>query len=213
MRSVEKTGRTIEEAVESALAELGVRREDAIVEVLEEPSRGFLGILGGKDARVKVSAKKEKTELAREFLAGLLERMGTEASTEVLTRGDTVTLNIVGKDMGLIIGRRGETLRSVELLTNIASGKGAGRIRRVFVDASGYRRRRERDLEETARSVARRVERTGRKVLMDPMDARDRRIVHVTLQRVPGIQTRSEGEEPYRRVAVSLKESPGDKSR
>lgn len=211
MRVLEKTGRTVEQAVEDALNELGVSREEATVEVLEEPTRGFLGLLGNKDARVRVTVKPQKVDLAREFLTELLDRMGLETSMEVLTRGETVTLNVVGKEMGLLIGRRGETLKSVELLTNIASGKGAGKIRRVFVDASGYRRRRESRLEDSARNAARKAERTGRKVLMDPMDARDRRIVHVTLQKMPGIETWSEGEEPFRRVAVSPK-GQGDRS-
>lgn len=206
MKSVEKSGRTVEEAIEAALLELEAGREDVAVEVLSEPSRGFLGILGGKDARVRVTLKRDRGELAKEFVAGLLTRMGLEVAIEVRPRGDVLSLDIVGNDMGLLIGRRGETLRALEFLTNLASGAGGGEIRRVLVDVSGYRKRRERELEEMARMIARRVHRTGRSATTQTLDARDRRIIHVTLQDDPYVETHSEGEEPFRRVVVSLRQ-------
>lgn len=206
MKSVEKTGRTVDEAIQGALAELGVSMEDCTVEVLAEPSRGFLGILGSKDARVKVTAKESRLDLARDFVAGLLERMGMEAAIEIRPRGDNLNLDIVGKDMGLLIGRRGDTLRALEFLTNVASQRGGGGVSRIVVDVSGYRKRRERDLEEMARMLARRVVRTGESVATDPMDARDRRIIHLALQEDSAVVTHSEGEEPFRRVVISMKE-------
>jgi len=206
VRSVEKTGRTVEEAAESALQELGLTRDDVTIEVLLEPSRGFLGILGGKDAKVRVTAKRDRAEMAKEFVSGLLERMGLEVAIEVRPRGDVLSLDIVGDDMGLLIGRHGETLRALEFLTNLASGKGGGEVRRVLVDVSGYRKRRERELEEMARMLARRVERSGQSAATQPMDARDRRVIHVALQGDPAVTTHSEGEEPFRRVVISLKD-------
>jgi spoIIIJ-associated protein len=209
VKSVEKTGRTVDEAVLSAIAELGVPRSDCRVEVLEEPSRGFLGLLGNKDARVRVTAKESRVELAKAFVAGVLERMNTEAAIEVRPRGETLNLDIVGRDMGLLIGRRGETLRALEFLTNLASSKGGGEVLRVVVDIAGYRKRRERELEEMARSLARRAIRMGANVTTEPLDARDRRIIHLALQDSAEVTTQSEGEEPFRRVVISLRDHPG----
>ncbi len=202
MRSVEKSGRTIDDAVEAALSELGAQRDKVDIEVLSEPSRGFLGI-GSKDAKVRVTLRRDKADLAKEFVAGLLTRMGLEVAVEVRPRGDVLCLDIVGNDMGLLIGRHGETLRALEFLTNLASGPGGGEIRRILVDVSGYRKRRERELEEMARMTARRVLRTGQSVTTQALDARDRRVIHVALQDDPDVQTHSEGEEPFRRVVVS----------
>jgi spoIIIJ-associated protein len=203
VKSVIKTGRTVDEAVASALSELGVSGDQAEVEVLAEPSRGFLGLLGGKDAEVKVTIKADKLQLARDFVSGVLSRMGMEASLEVLKRDESVTFNIVGENLGILIGRRGDTLKAFEFLTNVASGKGSGEFGRVFVDAAGYRQRRERELADMALSVAKRVERLGSRVAMEPMDARDRRVVHVALQGRGTVETYSEGEEPFRRVIVA----------
>jgi len=209
VRSVEKTGRTVEEAIDAALLELGAKMEDVTVEVLSEPSRGFLGILGGKEARVRVTRKRDRGEMAKEFVAGLLSRMGLEVAIEVRPRGDVLCLDIVGNDMGLLIGRHGDTLRALEFLTNLASGSGGGEIKRILVDVSGYRKRRERELEEMARMMARRVVRTGKSVASQALDARDRRVIHLALQDDPDVVTHSEGEEPFRRVVVSLKEKGG----
>ncbi len=203
MKSVIKTGRTVDEALASALSELGASVDQVEVEVLAEPSRGFLGLLGGKDAEVKVTVKRDKVQLAREFVSGVLDRMGMETSLEVLRRDENVTLNIVGQDLGILIGRRGETLKALEFLTNVASGKGSGTVGRVFVDAAGYRQRRERELADMALSVAKRVERLGSRVAMEPMDARDRRVIHVALQGRDTVETYSEGEEPFRRVIIA----------
>lgn len=206
MRSIEKSGRTVEEAIEAALSELGVGRDAVDIEVLLEPSRGFLGILGGKDAKVKVTPRRDRGDMAKEFVAGLLSRMGLEVAIEVRPRGDVLSLDIVGNDMGLLIGRHGETLRALEFLTNLASGAGGGEVKRILVDVSGYRKRRERELEEMAKMTARRVQRTGQAVTTQAMDARDRRVVHVALQDDPFVETHSEGEEPFRRVVVALRQ-------
>lgn len=205
MRSVEKTGRTVEEATNAALAELGLSKEDVVVEILEEPSRGFLGILGGKGAKVRLTVKRDRADLAKEFVSGLLERMGLEVAIEVRPRGDVLSLDVVGNDLGILIGRHGETLRALEFLTNLACSRGGGAVKRVVLDVSGYRKRRERELEEVARSLAKRVQRTGKSVTTQPLDARDRRVIHLALQNDPLVTTHSEGEEPYRRVVVSLK--------
>ena len=213
MRSIERTGRTIEEAVESALSDLGISEKEADIEILDEPTKGFLGIIGGRDARVRVTRKQDKVELACEFIENLLVYMGIEGEIEVSEDGDARVVEISGDDLGLLIGRHGETLRSLEFLTNVVSAKGAGDVRRILVDANGYRKRRERDLEDMAKNAARKVERTGRSTALRPMDARDRRIIHMTLQRNARVVTQSQGDEPFRRVVISPRGGTNQASR
>ena len=213
MTTIETTGRTVEEALENALRELGVSQHDVIVEVIEEPSRGFLGIIGGRDARIRVTLKKTKAEIAYEFLTGLLQRMNIRGVVHTRAQGDTHLLIVDGEDLGILIGRHGQTLKHLEFLTNIVSSKGVGNISRIFVDVAGYRKRKEKMLEELARSAARKVERTGRSTTLRPMDARDRRIIHLTLQKNGKVTTHSEGDEPFRRVVISPRKSAGAGSR
>ncbi|HAF66219.1 MAG: RNA-binding cell elongation regulator Jag/EloR [Bacillota bacterium] len=213
MTTIETTGRTVEEALENALRELGVSQHDVIVEVIEEPSRGFLGIIGGRDARIRVTLKKTKAEIAYEFLTGLLQRMNIRGVVHTRAQGDTHLLTVDGEDLGILIGRHGQTLKHLEFLTNIVSSKGVGNISRIFVDVAGYRKRKEKMLEDLARSAARKVERTGRSTTLRPMDARDRRIIHLTLQKNGKVTTHSEGDEPFRRVVISPRKSAGAGSR
>ncbi|HPZ85867.1 MAG TPA: RNA-binding cell elongation regulator Jag/EloR [Bacillota bacterium] len=213
MTTIETTGRTVEEALENALRELGVSQHDVIVEVIEEPSRGFLGIIGGRDARIRVTLKKTKAEIAYEFLTGLLQRMNIRGVVHTRAQGDTHLLIVDGEDLGILIGRHGQTLKHLEFLTNIVSSKGVGNISRIFVDVAGYRKRKEKMLEDLARSAARKVERTGRSTTLRPMDARDRRIIHLTLQKNGKVTTHSEGDEPFRRVVISPRKSAGAGSR
>lgn len=213
MTTIETTGRTVEEALENALRELGVSQHDVIVEVIEEPSRGFLGIIGGRDARIRVTLKKTKAEIAYEFLTGLLQRMNIRGVVHTRAQGDTHLLVVDGEDLGILIGRHGQTLKHLEFLTNIVSSKGVGNISRIFVDVAGYRKRKEKMLEDLARSAARKVERTGRSTTLRPMDARDRRIIHLTLQKNGKVTTHSEGDEPFRRVVISPRKSAGAGSR
>lgn len=184
-----------------------------IVEVIEEPSRGFLGIIGSKDARIRVTLKKDKAELAYEFLTGLLHRMDLHGVVESRGQGDTRLLTVDGEDLGVLIGRHGQTLKHLEFLTNVVSSRGIGNIKRIFVDVAGYRKRKEKILEDLARNAARRVERTGRSTTLRPMEARDRRIVHLALQKNGRVTTHSEGDEPFRRVVISPRKNAGAVSR
>lgn len=203
MTSIEMSGRSVDEAVKSALNELGMTEEEVTIEVIEEPSRGFLGILGAKDAKVRVVAKKDKAQIASEFLSGLLDRMNISGMVETRVQKDIRRMEISGEDLGLLIGRHGQTLRHLEFLTNVVSSRGIGNIRRIFVDVGGYRKKKERTLEDLAKNAARRVERSGRSTILRPMDARDRRIVHMALQKNGKVVTHSEGDEPFRRVVIS----------
>ena len=220
MKSLEMTGRTVDEAVEAALRELGVPRDRCEIEVLEEGSKGFLGLLGSRLARVRVTVLEpevpetpvapetqvlasDASERARVFLEGLLERMGVTAAVESLVDEDgTVFMNVTGKGLGVVIGRRGQTLDAVQYLVNIVANRDAPQWTRFIVDAEGYRERRAETLRQLAQRTADRAKARGRRVRLDPMTALERRIIHLELQGHPDVDTRSEGEEPYRRVVI-----------
>ncbi|HHY34767.1 MAG TPA: protein jag [Firmicutes bacterium] len=204
MKSVEVKGRTVEEAIDEALKLLGVPREWVEVEVLDVPSRGILG-LARKDARVRVTVQRSRADLAREFIEGIVRRMGVDAAVEVRRAGGALHVDVVGKDVGFLIGKRGQTLQALEYLLKIATAGSEGGDEQLVLDVGGYRRRRERQLEDLANRAARQVMRTGKPVMLEPMDARSRRTIHLALQRHPGVSTHSEGEEPNRRVIVSPK--------
>src|SRR5690625_4607465 len=231
MRSVEKTGRSVEEAIQEALDELGIEREAAEIVVLEEGSKGLFGLLRGKSARVRVGRKatsplaSDRTgagtsdaearrledernaaiDRARIFLAGILERLGISAGIEMREDENIVHMNVTGSDLGLVIGRKGQTLDSIQYLVNIVANR-QGRVRvRIVIDAEGYRERREQFLRGMAQRMAERVRRRGRKAVLEPMSALERRVVHMALRDEPEVATYSEGKDPYRRVVIVRK--------
>ena len=210
--SVEKGGPTVEEAIAAALAELGAGRDDVAIEVLSRPARVLPGerVSGAAEARVKVSKLDEDTARARATLAELLERMGIEARIATRRAGATPggptpppLLDVSGDDLGLLIGWRGETLRALQTVVNLMMGDnetGAGR--RVILDVERYRARREEQVRELALRLANRVKRTGQRYTLDPMQAYERRTIHLTLADDEGVRTESSGKEPARRVVI-----------
>lgn len=212
MRTVETSGRTVEEAVDAALRELGAARERVEVEVLEEGTRGFLGILGSREARVRVRVQfnpEEQNRKAREFLEGLLARMKMGCGLETRFGEDEILhINMTGSDMGTLIGRRGQTLEALQYLVNVVANRGEAEYQRILLDAEGYRERRAEVLKRLARRKARRVQETGQRVVLEPMNPWERRVIHLALRDVEGVETHSEGEDPNRRVIIS-KVAPG----
>lgn len=190
--TVETSGATVEEAVERALEELEEARENVEVEVLEEAPQ----------ARVRVTLRETYAASARQVVTDLLTRMGIVAQVYVRKVEDPVTIDVAGQDLGVLIGWRGETLRSFQTVVNLILNEGRSDRRRVIVDVARYRQRREETVREMALRLAQRARRSGERVLMDPMPAYERRIVHVTLDAEPGIRTESQGEEPNRRVVI-----------
>lgn len=208
MRQVEKTGKTTEDAIQAALSELGLTREQVKVDVLEEESRGLLGIIGSRSARVRVTESGGREHVARQFLLGLLNHLGIKAEVSGRVEDSYIRLDISGDDLGVLIGRRGETLDAVQYLTNLAASRWASAVEdephvRVIVDAQGYRARREETLRGLAQRLSQRVKRSRRNLALEPMSPMDRRIIHTELQNDPNIHTHSEGEEPFRRVVIS----------
>jgi spoIIIJ-associated protein len=226
MTSVEKTGKTVDEAVEAAIAELGVSREQIEYEVLEGPSKGLFGFLGGKPARVRVGLidsqgaapqeKKERASLAakqgtdpveaaKAFLTSVFKAMKLNVKIEKLTGIEQVTLNLRGEDLGILIGKHGQTLDALQYLTNLAAHRDCEERVRIIIDVEDYRKRREETLVRLAQRLADRVKLRGEKVVLEPMSPHERKIIHTALQDDLRVTTFSEGEEPFRKVVIALK--------
>ena len=277
---IEKTGKTVEEAIQSALAELNVSEKDIEVEVLESPSKGFLGF-GKKPARIKVTLKEnskpakienvsekkisevqeekisaekvsevqeenipaeknsesedkniseekisgaeddfedakenfdssfDKSEIianAKDFLTKVFAEMQVEAEISVEETGSIVVLDLAGKNLGILIGKHGQTLDALQYLTNLAANKNDATERVHFIlDVENYRARREETLQKLAKSVADKAVRMRQEVRLEPMNRHERRIIHTALQNNDRIETRSAGEEPYRYIIITPK--------
>src|SRR5713101_1158640 len=191
--SVETTGTTVEEAVEKALEDLEEARENVEITVLDESPEA---------ARVRVTVRETYAVKARQVVAELLYKMGITAQVFIKKADDPVMIDVAGDNLGLLIGWRGETLRAFQTVVNLILNEGRVDRRRLVVDVEHYRNRREETVKEMALRLAERVRRTGERVMMDPMQSYERRIVHITLEKEPGIRTESQGEEPNRRVAI-----------
>lgn len=204
-KTVEVSARTIDEAVKMALHQLDVSIDDIEFEVLEEPSKGFLGLLGGKQAKIKVWVKSDRLKITRNFLEDVTRKMGIKTTVLAEEEGDFYKISLVGGQLGSIIGRRGETLDALQYLANLVANKNASERKRVILDAEGYRKRREETLVTLAKRLAEKVKRTGDPVALEPMNSQERRVIHTALQHDSRIQTMSEGEEPFRKVVISLR--------
>jgi len=207
--SVEATGKTEEEAISSALEELGKERDEVSVEILERAKAGFLGI-GSALAHVRVSYEQSesKADRAAAFLKGLFEHMGVEAEPEIIETEDGLRIDLVGENVGPLIGRRGETLDAIQHLTNYAVNRSGEDRVRISIDAENYREKREESLRRLAEKVAAKCLKYRRNVTLEPMNAYERHVIHTALQDVKGVTTYSTGSEPNRRVVVSL-DTPG----
>lgn len=249
MDVTEKWGDDVDSAVELALAELRLTREEVDVTVLEEPSRGFFGI-GSKLALVRVEKKKEKkadktvkvvkeeadrsvkdkkaekvvkeektfdifeemkdlppceNHEAKDFLQEVILQMGLKLDLTVNADDNNVYVKIEGADSGTIIGKRGQTLDAIQYLTSLVVNKDKSDYVKVVIDAENYRARRAETLEKLAHRLAGKVVRTRRPVKLEPMNPYERKVIHSTLQDDPEVLTRSEGEDPYRKIIIELK--------
>ena len=206
MKTMEVNGRTVDEALETALKELKVDKDKVTVEVIDEGSRGFFNLIGAKPARIKVTIKRNAAEDAKEFLHDVLEAMGINAELEIKEEKGSLYINISGDKMGLVIGYRGETLDSLQYLTSLVVNKNhEDEYMRVSLDTEHYRQKREETLIRVAQKTAYKVKKSGRPYKLEPMNPYERRIIHSALQDYNDINTYSEGQEPFRRVVVSIK--------
>ncbi len=204
--SLVKKGETVDDAVEEALAELGITRADAEIEIIDEGSSGFFGIVGKRQAEVKVIQLKDEKTIGKEFLEEVLQAGNLNVEVEFLpqkTDESQLAYNLSSEDeLGLIIGHRGETLDALQYLTSLAVNRESDEYRRVMLDAEGYRQRRRETLERLAEKMKRRAIETGRKVMLDPMPPHERRIIHLAVKDDSRVKSYSEGEEPFRKVLI-----------
>lgn len=205
---VEKTGKSVQEAVNLALEELQADTDSVEVEVLDEGSKGLFGI-GGKMARVRVSLKLSQSGDAKFFLSDVLTKMKVSVDIESEEDEEAILLRIKGKDSGIIIGRRGETLDALQYLTSLVVNKDREEYKRVTIDIENYRQKREETLVRLANRLAERVSRYRKNVTLEPMNPYERRIIHSSLQNNKYVETYSVGEEPNRKVVITPKQGPG----
>ena len=201
---IEKTAKTKEEAIELALSELGLSLEEVEVEVIEEGSKGFLGF-GGKDAVVKVGYSDSADKRAQKFLDGLFKILGEEVNLDVKKEDKEINIELSGPDMGVVIGKRGETLDALQHLTSLVVNRGDLDFVKVSIDTENYREKRVKALESLAEKLAAKVVRTGRNTSLEPMNAYERRIIHATLQNHDKVTTYSVGQGVRRKVVIALK--------
>lgn len=224
--SIEKTGKTIQDAIQAALTELNISEENAIIEVLEEGDAGGILGIGKKNAKVRVSIEDEVIETedpvyygddenfegdpetpeeatALDFVSKVLSGIGVRGNISSHRDEDTIYINVSGRDVGAIIGRRGETLDAMQYLTSLVMNRHSEQRYRVVLDIGGYRKRREETLVSLAKRTAEKVVKVQKSYEMEPMNAAERRIIHSTLQEFPGVTTFSEGEDPTRCVIIS----------
>ena len=267
MNYVIKTGKSVDEAVREALSELNISRENAEIEVLDEGQKGFLGLIGSKDATVKVWQKEDETKsilneifneeieseksqdavqdnveleiennevsnndekevqevidveeslksieeeneeilaTAREFISKILDTLELENIVEMELDDNTLNINVNGDEnrLGILIGKRGVTLDSIQYILNLLVNKKSSRYIRVNLDSSGYREKRKETLINLANKMANKVTKTGRSVKLEPMNSYERKIIHTALQDYEGVLTHSEGKDPFRKVVI-----------
>lgn len=206
MDYIEVTGKTVEDARTEALIKLGTTSDQIEVEILEKGSSGFLGI-GSKPAVIRVRRKFTMEDCVRDFLTQVFDAMDltVDISVEVEEDNHTVNVELKGDEMGVLIGKRGQRLDSLQYLTSLALNRHTDEYVKVKLDTEDYRKRRKETLENLAKNIAYKVKRTKRPVSLEPMNPFERRVIHSTLQNDKYVSTHSEGEEPHRHVVVTLK--------
>lgn len=208
MEFKEYKGKNVDEAITNACVELGIDTSKLEYEVIEKGTNGFLGI-GSKPAVIKARKSQSIEEIAREFLNKVFNAMEltTKIDIEVVEneKENIVNINIIGDDMGILIGKRGQTLDSLQYLVSLVINKESEKFNRVKLDTENYRERRKATLENLAKNISFKVKRIKKPVALEPMNPYERRIIHSALQNDKFCTTKSEGEEPYRHVVVMLK--------
>ncbi len=204
MEYIEVSAKTVDDALTEALVKLGATSDQVEYEVIEKGSTGFLGI-GSKPAVIKIRKKCTVEDNIREFLGNVFKAMELEVEIVITKEDNNYAVDLKGADMGVLIGKRGQTLDSLQYLTNLAVNKNVEEHVKVKIDTEDYRNRRKETLENLAKNIAYKVKRTKRPVSLEPMNPFERRVIHSALQNDKFVTTHSEGDEPYRHVVVTLK--------
>lgn len=209
MDYIEFSAKTVSEAITEACQKLGVTSDRLDYKIVDEGSAGFLGI-GSKPAIIKAAVKNEEIsveEKAKRFLNDVFAAMNMTVVVNVTydETSEEMDIDLSGDDMGVLIGKRGQTLDSLQYLVSLVVNKEVENYIRVKIDTENYRERRKETLENLAKNIAYKVKRTRRSVSLEPMNPYERRIIHSALQNDKYVTTYSEGEEPFRKVVVALK--------
>ena len=206
MEFIEISAKNVDDAITQATVQLGITSDQLEYEVLDKGSTGFLGI-GSQNAVIKARKKFAIDENVVEFLSSIFDAMKMEVEILVAVNEEEhiIEVELKGDDMGILIGKRGQTLDSLQYLTNLAINKHSDEYYKVKIDTEDYRKRRKETLENLAKNIAYKVKRTKRPVSLEPMNPFERRIIHSALQNDRYVTTHSEGDEPYRHVVVTLK--------
>lgn len=202
----EFTAKTVEDAITDALVAFGTTSDQLEYEVVEKGSSGFLGF-GNKNAVIKARKKFSPEDLITDFITKVTSAMGLTVRVDIKNDDEpnTYKIELFGDDMGILIGKRGQTLDSLQYLTNLAINKDSEEYLKVKIDTEDYRKRRKDTLENLAKNIAFKVKRTKRPVSLEPMNPFERRVIHSALQSDRYVTTHSEGDEPFRHVVVTLK--------
>ena len=211
-RVIEVTGKDIEEAKKLALSQLDLPQECVIFEVLEEPSKGFFGLIGARVAKIRATEKElTPLEKGQEFLKKIFKSMHKDIQIECIEEDINYKFNLIGDDLGVLIGKHGQTLDSLQYLTNMASNKNVTGARvRIVLDVENFRKRREETLCQLAERLANKARKYRTKVVLEPMNRHERKIIHMALQDYADIITYSDGVEPHRKIVVDIKHNKNE---
>ncbi|XEC95023.1 RNA-binding cell elongation regulator Jag/EloR [Paenibacillus tarimensis] len=206
MKKIVASGKTIEDAVRKGLTELQVTEDRVHITVLEQPSKGLFGLIGTKEAKVELEVKADPAGEAEHFIREVARTMGLSVMIERQDTKDGLLFAVTGgDDLGMLIGRRGQTLDALQYLTNIVVNRYSDSHLRIVLDAENFRERRRKTLEELSDRLANRVIRTRKEVVLEPMSPHERKVIHSQLQNHPKVKTFSKGDEPNRRVVITMK--------
>ena len=205
MDKITKSGKTVDDALQEALKELHASKDEVEITVIDEGTRGFLGMFGAKDAVIQVVRKFNPEKIAVTFLNEMFQAMHMNVSIETKLKEKQLSIELSGDEIGVLIGKRGQTLDSIQYLVSLVVNKGNSPYISILLDTENYRQRRKETLESLAYNLAKKVKQTKRNVVLEPMNPYERRIIHSTLQNDRYVTTYSEGEEPYRNVVITLK--------
>ena len=204
MEFIEFKGKTVDDAITEATIQFGVTSEELIYEVIDKGSTGILGFINTKPAIIRAKKKETFEDIILEFLENLFQIMGVETVVDITYNEEekTMDINLTGPEMGVLIGKRGQTLDALQKIVQSVVNKHSEEFIRVKLDTENYRARRRDTLENLAKNIAYKVKRTKKSVVLEPMNPYERRIIHSALQNDKYVSTRSEGDEPFRRVVI-----------
>ncbi|MEH6941263.1 RNA-binding cell elongation regulator Jag/EloR [Bacillus sp. JJ722] len=205
MRELTATGQSVDEAVESALAQLNTTRDRVEIEILDEGKKGLFGLFGTRKAAVKVTLQPDPIEEAKAFLQKVTTNMGLNVAIDVEVDGKMITFKLSGSKLALLIGKRGQTLNSLQLLTQLVANRHSKQYLTILLDAEDYRQRRNDTLVNLAEKMAQKVLKTRKEVALEPMPSYERKVIHTALMKYDRIETYSSGKDPYRHLVITLK--------